>query len=202
MRTALIAGVSAVALALGGCSTWDSIFGSNDQSSQNNAAPPAYSSSSAAQSSSMPSTASPSQAQNAPAPMPQSASTAQSGSSTPHRMGRHVSSGMVKQAQQKLKDDGDYQAQVDGKFGPKTAAAVKQYQQKNGLKQTGRLDRGTLSKLGVGSMSSSGSSMSPAAPAASAPSSSNSPVGQAPSASPSVPASGAGPGGGTSQPAH
>jgi peptidoglycan hydrolase-like protein with peptidoglycan-binding domain len=87
-------------------------------------------------------------------------------------MGSH----RVKEAQQKLKDDGEYQGQVDGKLGPKTASAVKQYQQKTGLKQTGRLDRDTMSKLGVTSTTGSGSS----APAAD---SSNS------SAAPSTPAS-------------
>ena len=68
---------------------------------------------------------------------------------TGHATTKHasMSADQVKQAQQKLKGDGDYMGQVDGKFGPKTAQAVKQYQKKNGLQQTGRLDRDTLGKL-------------------------------------------------------
>ena len=37
----------------------------------------------------------------------------------------------------------------DGKFGPKTEQAVKEFQQKNGLKVTGQIDTGTLNKLMV-----------------------------------------------------
>jgi N-acetylmuramoyl-L-alanine amidase len=72
-----------------------------------------------------------------------------------------VNSGELKDAQQKLKDDGDYTGTVDGKFGPLTAQALRKYQQSNGLRQTGRLDAQTASKLGVASSGGSGSSMSP-----------------------------------------
>jgi len=65
-----------------------------------------------------------------------------------------MSADEVRQAQQKLKDDGDYTGQVDGKMGPKTAQAIKKFQQSNGLPQTGHLDQQTASKLGV-SMSGS-----------------------------------------------
>ena len=64
----------------------------------------------------------------------------------------------LRQAQQKLKDDGDYTGQIDGKMGPKTAQALKKFQQSNGLSQTGRLDQQTASKLGI---SMSGSSQPP-----------------------------------------
>ena len=73
-----------------------------------------------------------------------------SGTSTRMRM----SGDEIRQAQQKLKDDGDYTGQVDGKMGPKTAQALKKFQQSNGLKQTGHLDHQTASKLGI-SMSGS-----------------------------------------------
>jgi peptidoglycan hydrolase-like protein with peptidoglycan-binding domain len=69
-----------------------------------------------------------------------------------------MSADEIRQAQQKLKDDGDYTGQVDGRMGPKTAAAIKKFQQGNGLPQTGHLDQQTASKLGV---SMSGSSQPP-----------------------------------------
>jgi hypothetical protein len=162
MRKAFIA-ASAVALALGGCSTLESAFHKNSNSgtaanTKYQQSSPAYSGSSQAPSqtaqSSTPSSSSSSSQYNAPA-----AATEQSGSS--HRMHRSsMNAEHVRQAQQKLKDDGEYTANVDGKWGPKTAQAVKQFQEKNGLKQTGRLDRNTMSKLGVGSTAGSGSSSS------------------------------------------
>ena len=70
----------------------------------------------------------------------------------------------VKAVQQALKDKGHDPGEVDGKMGPKTQAALRDYQQKEGLKATGRLDSETASKLGVqASASSSSSSSSPAA---------------------------------------
>jgi peptidoglycan hydrolase-like protein with peptidoglycan-binding domain len=66
----------------------------------------------------------------------------------------------VTQVQQKLKSEGLYNGPVDGIDGPKTQQALKQFQQKNGLSQTGKLDQKTESKLGIGE--SSGSSMPPA----------------------------------------
>ena len=69
-----------------------------------------------------------------------------------------MSADEIRQAQQKLKDDGDYTGQVDGKMGPKTAAAIKKFQQSNGLPRTGHLDQQTASKLGI---SMSGSSQPP-----------------------------------------
>ncbi len=38
---------------------------------------------------------------------------------------------------------------VDGRMGPKTRAALKDYQAKNGLKATGQLDRESRTKLGL-----------------------------------------------------
>lgn len=65
----------------------------------------------------------------------------------------------VMQAQQKLKSEGLYNGPVDGIDGPQTQQALKQFQQKNGLRQTGQLDQKTESKLGLSE--SSGSSMPP-----------------------------------------
>lgn len=55
----------------------------------------------------------------------------------------------VKAAQQALKDKGHDPGAVDGKMGPKTQAAVRDFQSKEGLKATGRLDNETRAKLGV-----------------------------------------------------
>jgi len=69
-----------------------------------------------------------------------------------------VDRSQVKQAQQALQSQGLYQGKVDGVLGPETKQALKEFQQKNGLKQTGSLDQRTLAALG-GAGESSGSSM-------------------------------------------
>jgi peptidoglycan hydrolase-like protein with peptidoglycan-binding domain len=80
----------------------------------------------------------------------------------------------VKAVQQALKDQGHDPGEVDGKMGPKTQAALRDYQQKQGLKATGRLDSETMAKLGVDSKTSSaGASSSPAASPSTTPSSSD-----------------------------
>lgn len=55
----------------------------------------------------------------------------------------------VKAAQQALKDKGHDPGAVDGKMGPKTQAALRDFQSKEGLKASGRLDADTMAKLGV-----------------------------------------------------
>jgi peptidoglycan DL-endopeptidase CwlO len=50
--------------------------------------------------------------------------------------------------QQALNNNGAKLA-VDGKWGPKTEAAVKQFQQQHGLKVTGHLDRETRTQLKI-----------------------------------------------------
>jgi peptidoglycan hydrolase-like protein with peptidoglycan-binding domain len=71
------------------------------------------------------------------------------------------------QAQHKLKTEGLYKGKVDGIDGPKTQAALRQFQGKNGLQQTGQLDRPTEQKLGLNmtgaATEGSGSSQPPAA---------------------------------------
>ena len=52
----------------------------------------------------------------------------------------------IERVQQALNNAGDKIA-VDGKWGPKTAAAVKQFQQQHGLKASGRLDQATMKQL-------------------------------------------------------
>jgi peptidoglycan hydrolase-like protein with peptidoglycan-binding domain len=64
----------------------------------------------------------------------------------------------VKAAQQALKDKGIDPGPVDGKMGPKTSAALREYQQKEGLKASGRLDSETMGKLGMEAKSSGAAS--------------------------------------------
>jgi peptidoglycan hydrolase-like protein with peptidoglycan-binding domain len=53
----------------------------------------------------------------------------------------------LRQVQQELKSAGLYKGRIDGLMGPQTRHAVAQFQQQNGLRQTGRLDRQTLAAL-------------------------------------------------------
>ena len=73
----------------------------------------------------------------------------------------------VKAVQQALKDQGFDPGPIDGVMGGKTKAALKDYQQKEGLKATGQLDAETSAKLGVEGKSSSATSSSSTSPAAS-----------------------------------
>ena len=52
--------------------------------------------------------------------------------------------------QQKLNDDGFDAGQVDGMWGPNTSGALRRYQAKNGLQQTGQLDPKTSKSLSSG----------------------------------------------------
>jgi peptidoglycan hydrolase-like protein with peptidoglycan-binding domain len=52
-----------------------------------------------------------------------------------------------REIQQALKNAGFYQGSVDGKMGPQTREAIKQFQQSNGLKADGIVGRQTWSKL-------------------------------------------------------
>src|SRR5262249_54831160 len=114
--------------------------------------------------------------------------------------GTSLNADEVRQAQQKLKDSGDYTGEVDGKFGPKTAEAVKKFQQDNGLPQTGHLDQQTASKLGVNMTTGSGPSTSPGLGAPSPGSTPTGPGGSSPttsgSSAPGPQSPGSGPTGG------
>ncbi len=82
-----------------------------------------------------------------------SAGTSQSGMGGPTQ-----SSDAVREAQQALQQKGHDVGPIDGVMGPKTSAALREFQQAEGLKASGRLDRQTLSALGVqADMRSSGS---------------------------------------------
>jgi peptidoglycan hydrolase-like protein with peptidoglycan-binding domain len=64
----------------------------------------------------------------------------------------------VKAMQQALTDKGHDAGGIDGKMGPKTQAALRDFQQQEGLKATGRADADTMAKLGGSSSSDTGAS--------------------------------------------
>lgn len=55
----------------------------------------------------------------------------------------------VRQVQQKLKDAGYDVGKVDGKWGPRSNAALQKFQEAQGIQSTGQLDQQTLSALGI-----------------------------------------------------
>jgi len=65
--------------------------------------------------------------------------------------------------QQRLNEQGFFAGRVDGLWGPDTSAAVRNFQQKNSLPPTGRLDQGTLQALGIVDAAASPAVASPAA---------------------------------------
>jgi len=71
------------------------------------------------------------------------------------------SSDEVRQVQQHLKDKG-VDVAVDGVMGPKTRAALKSFQQQQGLTASGDIDSSTLTALGVQGGGSTMDSSSPA----------------------------------------
>jgi peptidoglycan hydrolase-like protein with peptidoglycan-binding domain len=55
----------------------------------------------------------------------------------------------VRQAQQALKDKGFDPGPIDGKYGPQTREAVRNYQKQNNIVANGRLGGDTYESLGV-----------------------------------------------------
>lgn len=55
----------------------------------------------------------------------------------------------VKMAQEALKEKGYDPGAIDGAMGPRTSGAIRDFQQAEGLRVTGRLDAETRSKLGI-----------------------------------------------------
>jgi Putative peptidoglycan binding domain len=99
------------------------------------------------------------------------------------------STDMIREAQQALHSKGLYHGRIDGKFGPKTRAAVRRFQARNHLRKTAQLDEHTMDRL-LGGTTGSGSSLPPAGaggpainPSATNPSAGNpsAPIGAAPS---------------------
>lgn len=72
----------------------------------------------------------------------------------------HVKSSTLLKAQKKLDQEGYNAGRADGKWGSKTADAVKSFQKKNNLPVTGKLDKQTLADLGINTPSSTGRSIS------------------------------------------
>jgi peptidoglycan hydrolase-like protein with peptidoglycan-binding domain len=67
----------------------------------------------------------------------------------------------VRAVQQALKDKGHDPGEIDGAMGPKTRAALRDFQKKEGLKVTGRIDSTTMAKLGIGGATTAGSASRP-----------------------------------------
>lgn len=85
----------------------------------------------------------------------------QSGASTSMQYQSHASSSVIKEAQQKLSAAGHDAGPADGIMGPRTAQALKDFQQDKGLEASGQLDQRTLAELGlessaIGASSSAG----------------------------------------------
>jgi peptidoglycan hydrolase-like protein with peptidoglycan-binding domain len=55
----------------------------------------------------------------------------------------------VKEAQAALKNSGFYKGPIDGKYGPKTKKAIKEFQKANGLKADGMVGKQTARKLSL-----------------------------------------------------
>jgi endoglucanase len=112
----------------------------------------------------------------------------------------------VKAAQEALKEKGVDPGPVDGVMGPKTQQALREFQKKEGLKESGNLDTETMAKLGVQKTSGTDSSSPSASPSTGASSGASGSAGasgsgagaasKSPSASPSTGGSAA-PGGPT-----
>jgi len=86
----------------------------------------------------------------------------------------------VSKAQQALTDKGFNPGPIDGKMGPKTKAAITEFQTKEHLKVSGRLDKETKDKLMTASATSKTETSTPAA----SPSTTTAPSGAADTAKP------------------
>ena len=64
----------------------------------------------------------------------------------------------VKAVQQALKEKGHDPGEIDGKMGPKTQAALRDFQSQEGINASGRLDAETMSKLGIEAKAGAGTS--------------------------------------------
>jgi peptidoglycan hydrolase-like protein with peptidoglycan-binding domain len=83
--------------------------------------------------------------------LPAAAQPAKSDGGVPAGGGR----GRIEAVQQALKDKGHDPGDIDGRMGPKTTAALRDFQKKEGLSPTGRVDFRTAEKLGLHAKSGS-----------------------------------------------
>jgi peptidoglycan hydrolase-like protein with peptidoglycan-binding domain len=56
----------------------------------------------------------------------------------------------IRDAQKTLQQDGIYHGRVDGRWGPTTQAAVRDFQQQHNMNASGQLDQDTLAALNIG----------------------------------------------------
>lgn len=75
----------------------------------------------------------------------------------------------IKEIQTALQKDGSYQGEPTGKWDAATSDAMKKYQDKNGFSPTGKIDAGSLNKLGLGSDTAGKGAPVPAASSSVAP---------------------------------
>jgi len=68
----------------------------------------------------------------------------------------HMNASTLMEAQKKLNQDGFDAGRADGRWGSKTAEAVKIFQEKNNLPVTGKIDQQTLAELGIGASPATG----------------------------------------------
>jgi peptidoglycan hydrolase-like protein with peptidoglycan-binding domain len=96
--------------------------------------------------------------------------SAAAGASQP--MGQQHDQQTIRKVQEKLSEKG-HQVQVDGMMGPETQQALREFQKKEGIQETGQLDQQTLSALGVEETGAAAGAGAPAsgAPASGAPAS-------------------------------
>lgn len=73
---------------------------------------------------------------------------------------QQLSSQQIRQLQQSLDSQGFKSGHADGKWGPDTAQAVKQFQQHQNIQASGKLDQQTLQALGVNTTAQGSSSPS------------------------------------------
>jgi peptidoglycan hydrolase-like protein with peptidoglycan-binding domain len=72
-----------------------------------------------------------------------------------------MKSSTIMQVQKKLNKEGFNAGRADGKWGPKTEAALKNFQKQNKLPVTGRFSRQTFADLGINMSSGRSSSSQP-----------------------------------------
>jgi peptidoglycan hydrolase-like protein with peptidoglycan-binding domain len=81
--------------------------------------------------------------------------TAGSGASSPSSAKAKTAD--VRRAQEALKERGLYTAEVDGRMGPKTKQALREFQRREGLPETATLDNRTMQRLAGASPTRTGS---------------------------------------------
>jgi hypothetical protein len=87
-------------------------------------------------------------------PIPQASTPSMpgSGASSIPSAGTGTTMDQIRSAQQALQGSGLNPGAIDGIMGPRTQQAVRDYQKRQNLPQTGQLDAATMQKLGVPSM--------------------------------------------------